>query len=256
MSLREDLELAERAALAAGDLLLERHGKPVSGLERKSTYTDPVSDADRDAEELIEGVLLGARPEDGLLAEEGTQAESASGRRWVVDPLDGTVNFLYGFPAWSVSIGLEDSEGGAVAVVRDPVREETFTAVRGQGAWCNGAPMEVRERDSLATALVATGFGYDTERRAEQAAVLARVLPAVRDMRRAGSAALDLSWLAAGRLDGYYERGLKPWDWAAGRLLVAEAGGAVLDLPGEPHGLAAAVSAELAEELAALAGPT
>jgi myo-inositol-1(or 4)-monophosphatase len=157
-----------------------------------------------------------------------------------VDPLDGTVNFLYGLPAWCVSVALEDADGGAVGVIHDPLRRETFRAVRGEGAELNGEPVRVRQRDRLETALIATGFSYDPDRRAEQAALLALVLPRVRDVRRAGAAALDLAWVAAGRVDGYFERGGKPWDWAAGRLLVEEAGGAVAELPGEPLGLAAA----------------
>ena len=183
---------------------------------------------------------MAERPDDGLLAEEGASSESENGRRWVVDPLDGTVNFLYGFPAWCVSVGLEDAGGVAVGVIHDPLRRETFRAVRGGGCELNGEPVRIRERDRLEIALIATGFSYDPDRRAEQADLLAHVLPRVRDVRRAGAAALDLAWVAAGRVDGYFERGGKPWDWAAGRLLVVEAGGAVADLPGEPVGLAAA----------------
>ena len=221
-------------------MLLSRYGRPAEGLERKSSATDPVSDADRAAEEAIRQLLATERPEDGLLAEEGSRAEAASGRRWVVDPLDGTVNFLYGFPAWCVSVALQDEAGAAVGVVRDALRDETFSAARGGGAALNGEPMRVRQRDDLSRALVATGFGYERERRRMQADVIRRVLPEVRDVRRAGAAALDLSWVAAGRLDGYWERGLSAWDWAAGRLLVEEAGGAVAELAGEPPGLAAA----------------
>jgi myo-inositol-1(or 4)-monophosphatase len=223
-------------------VLLSRYGRPVQGLERKSSVTDPVSDADRAAEEAIGELLAAERPDDGLLAEEGSRAETASGRRWVVDPLDGTVNFLYGIPSWCVSVALQDEDGGAVGVVHDPLRDETFRAARGGGSSLNGTPLHVRERDDLSRALVATGFGYDRQRREMQAEVLRRVLPRVRDIRRAGAAALDLSWLAAGRLDGYWERGLSAWDWAAGRLLVEEAGGAVAELPGDPFGLAAANS--------------
>jgi fructose-1,6-bisphosphatase/inositol monophosphatase family enzyme len=188
----------------------------------------------------VRELLAAARPEDGLLAEEGSRAEAASGRRWIVDPLDGTVNYLYGFPAWAVSVALEDAEGTAVGVVYDPLRRETFRAERGRGCELNGEPMRVRGGAELARALVATGFSYERERRAAQAEVVRRVLPSVRDIRRAGAAALDMAWLAAGRIDGYWERGLKPWDWAAGRLLVQEAGGAVAELPGEPRGLVAA----------------
>ena len=209
-----------------------------------------VSDADRDAEAAIKELLLGERPDDGLLAEEGAHSEGASGRRWVVDPLDGTTNFLYGIPAWAVSVALEDGEGGAIGVVRDPVRGESFAAARGLGARLDGEPIEVSGAETLDSALVATGFGYDADRRRAQAELLVEVLPRVRDIRRAGAAALDLAWLAAGRLDGYYERGLKPWDWAAGRLIVAEAGGALRELQGEPPGLAAASPALLDDLLA------
>jgi myo-inositol-1(or 4)-monophosphatase len=202
-----------------------------------------VSSADRDAEALIQRVLLDERSEDGLLGEEGSRSGGVSGRRWVVDPLDGTTNFLYGFPGWAVSIGLEDADGPLLGVVFDPLREEVFAASRGGGATLNGEPLQMDEVDELATALVATGFGYDPERRRRQARVLLGVLPRVRDIRRAGAASLDLCWLAAGRLDAYYERGLHPWDWAAARLVVAEAGGVVADLEGSPHGLAAASAA-------------
>jgi len=195
-----------------------------------------VSAADRDAEALIQAGLREARADDGLLAEEGGREVAASGRRWIVDPLDGTTNFLYGFPQWAVSIALE----GEVGVVFDPVRDELFAAARGNGATLNDAPLRMAAPPDLPTALLATGFGYDAERRAKQAQVLARVIPRVRDMRRAGAAALDLCWVAAGRLDGYYERGLGAWDWAGARIVVEEAGGTVADLEPHPHGLAAA----------------
>ena len=203
-----------------------------------------MSDADREAERVIQELLAAERPDDGLLAEEGAHSEGSSGRRWIVDPLDGTVNFLYGFPVWGVSVALEDADGMAVGVVYDPTRDETFRAVRGEGAELNGRPLRVRERRELRAALVATGFSYDPERRAAQAELIARMLPEVRDIRRAGAAALDLAWLAAGRVDGFLEHGLKPWDSAAGRLLVEEAGGVVERLPGEPPGLAAAGTPE------------
>lgn len=210
-----------------------------------------VSDADRDAEALIRDLLADERPDDGFLGEEGSQADGASGRRWVVDPLDGTTNYLYRFPAWVVSIALEGASGGLVGVVHDPLRRETFTAIRNEGAQLNGTPIAVSSVERLETALIGTGFGYAAERRAEQAAVVARVLPRVRDIRRAGAAALDLCMVACGRLDGYYERGLNAWDWAAGSLIASEAGAAVLPLAGEPFGLAVA-SPAIADELAAL----
>lgn len=210
-----------------------------------------VSDADRDAEALIRDLLAAERPDDGLLGEEGSQSDGSSGRRWVVDPLDGTTNYLYRFPAWAVSIALEDGVGGLVGVVHDPLRGEMFTAVRGEGARLDGEAIAVGGTATLDTALIGTGFGYAADRRAEQAVVVAKLLPQVRDIRRAGAAALDLCMVACGRLDGYYERGLNAWDWSAGSLIASEAGAAVLPLPGEPFGLVAA-SPALAEPLAAL----
>jgi myo-inositol-1(or 4)-monophosphatase len=238
-------------AREAGVLLLERYRGPARGLASKSSRTDMVSDADRDAERLIREQLAAERPQDGLLGEEGSDAPGSSGRRWVVDPLDGTTNYLYRFPAWVVSVALEDGEGPAVGVVHDPLRGETFTAARDEGACLDGEPIAVSAVASLDTALIGTGFGYDAQRRALQAEVLARVLPRVRDVRRAGAAALDLCMVACGRLDGYYERGLHAWDWAAGSLIAAEAGATVRPLPGEPFGIAAA-SPAIADELAAL----
>ena len=222
------------------------------GLDRKSSRTDMVSDADRDAETLVVELLRSERPEDGLLGEEGSSVTGASGRRWVVDPLDGTTNFLYGFPAWSVSVALEDDAGSLAGVVFDPGRNELFSAARGEGARLNGEPLAVRDCERAETALVATGFSYEATQRALQAEVLSGLIAGVRDIRRGGSAALDLSWLAAGRLDGYYERGLKPWDWASGRLLVQEAGGVLAEMPGQPLGIVAACSEPLLAELQAL----
>ena len=213
-----------------------------------------VSDADRDAEALVVDLLRSERPDDGLLGEEDASREGNSGRRWVVDPLDGTTNYLYGFPAWAVSVAVEDAEGGIAGVVYDPVRGDLFAAERGRGLWVNGEPGRVREPVALDQALVATGFSYERERRAQQSQVLAAVLPQVRDVRRAGAAALDLAMVAAGRLDGYYERGLRPWDWAAGRLGVVEAGGTVVELAGDPVGLVAASNPDLAEALVGLVG--
>jgi myo-inositol-1(or 4)-monophosphatase len=217
-----------------------------------------VSDADRDAEALIRDLLTAERPDDGLLGEEGSLVAGSSGRRWVVDPLDGTTNYLYGFPAWAVSVALEEGDArpggtgaGLVGVVHDPLRGETFTAARGEGARLDGTAIAVSASSRLDSALIGTGFGYAAQRRAEQAEVVARVLPRVRDIRRAGAAALDLCMVACGRLDGYYERGLNAWDWAAGSLIAAEAGAAVLPLTGDPFGLVIA-SPAIADELAEL----
>jgi myo-inositol-1(or 4)-monophosphatase len=250
--LNPDLELAERAARAAGEVLLAYYGREPEGLDWKSSETDLVSDADREAERTIRELLHAERPDDGLLAEEGSQSDGDSGRRWIVDPLDGTINFLYGFPAWAVSIALEDSDGLAVGVVHSPVHRETFFAVRGEGARLGDRSLRVRNRSELSRAMVATGFSYEPERRAEQAEVMRRLLPRARDIRRAGAAALDLAWVAAGRVDAFYERGLKAWDLAAGQLLVEEAGGTVMALDGTPPGVIAAASRELLDDLAAL----
>jgi myo-inositol-1(or 4)-monophosphatase len=252
----ELLALAERAARAAGELLRERLYAPVSGLEYKSSATDPVSDADRDAEAAILRLLRAERPDDGMLGEEGTSERGASGLRWVIDPLDGTVNFLYGQPSFAVSIACEDDDGGLVAVVHQPTSGETFSARRGGGATLDGEAIAVNRPGSLDRALVGTGFSYAATSRSLQGALVARVLPRVRDVRRGGSAALDLAWVAKGRLDGFYEHGLNAWDWAGGALLVQEAGGQVLRVPpagGLPEGLIAGhatVVAALAELLA------
>jgi myo-inositol-1(or 4)-monophosphatase len=218
---------------------MARYGGPARGVDTKSSATDMVSEADREAERAIAELLQGERPDDGLVGEEGSDEASASGRSWVVDPLDGTTNYLYGFPAWAVSVALEDGEGGLVGVVHDPVADETFIAERSGGARLNGNPIQVNAATDLSRALVGTGFGYDPDVRAGQAEVLRRVLPRVRDIRRAGAAALDLCSVASGRLDGYYERGIKRWDYAAGALIVQEAGGEVVELQGGRFGLAA-----------------
>jgi len=243
--------LAERVARQAGELLLARFGGPAQGLEHKGSRTDMVSDADRDAEALIEEALRGERPDDGLIAEEGAHSHTQNGRRWVVDPLDGTTNYLYGLPGWAVSIALEDEEGSAVGVVHQPVTAETYTATRGGGAQLNGEQIGVSAAEQLSSALIATGFAYDESFRSVQAELLTRVLPRVRDIRRAGAAALDLCFVAAGRVDAYYERGLQEWDWAAGSLVVTEAGGTLTRLEGEPAGLLAA-SPAIANELLTL----
>lgn len=236
------LTLATGAAHAAGALLLERFGGPQSGLRAKSSRTDLVSDADRDAEALLVGLLHEARPDDGLVAEEGSAARGTTGVRWSVDPLDGTINYLWGIPHWSVSIAATDDDGDLVAVVLDPCRGETFTAARGGGAWSGDARLVLTPSDDLSEALVGTGFSYVAEERARQAETLRRFLPHVRDVRRFGSAALDLAWVAAGRMDAFYETGLSPWDWAAGGALVRGAGGTagLVRMSGRPDGFVAA----------------
>lgn len=252
--MRADLELAERAARAAGEVLLSYFGQAAEGLASKTSPTDPVSDADREAERTIREVLLDDRPDDGLIGEEGSRSSPANGRTWIVDPLDGTVNFLYGLRTWAVSIALEDAEGAVVGVVFNPVDAECFTAARGEGAALNGQRIHVTQCPSLDRAMVATGFSYEADNRREQAELLVGLLPRIRDLRRAGAAALDLAYVAAGRVDAFYERGLKRWDEAAGRLLVREAGGVVEDLPGEPAGVISAATPELLTELRANLG--
>jgi myo-inositol-1(or 4)-monophosphatase len=162
------------------------------------------------------------------------------------------VNFLYGLRAWGVSIALEDADGLAAGVVFNPVSGECFSAARGEGARLDGSPISVTECTRLDRAMVATGFSYDSAKRRVQAELLVELLPRIRDLRRAGAAALDLAYVAAGRVDAYYERDLKRWDEAAGMLLVREAGGVLGELPGEPHGIAAAATAALRDELVPL----
>ena len=187
------------------------------------------------------------------MGEEGDDTAGTGDRQWIVDPLDGTVNFLYGVPQWGVSIALEDAEGGLVGVVFDPMREELWAGARGGRPTLNGEPIAARSPESLDTALVATGFGYDAAVRDAQGAHIARLLSRVRDIRRAGAAALDLAWVAGGRLDAYFERGVKPWDVAAGALLCRLAGVEVHRLEPDPPadaGILAAPSAIAAELLA------
>jgi myo-inositol-1(or 4)-monophosphatase len=247
----ELLAVAHEAAGAAAQELMSRFGGHVRGVRTKSTATDPVSEADLAAEAEIRRVLGEQRPDDAILGEEGGQTGDGE-LRWIVDPLDGTVNFLFGIPQFSVSVACQDSEGMLVGVVFDPVREETFAATRSGSATLNGATITGSTREDLATALVATGFAYDAPVRAKQAVVMGRVLPRVRDIRRAGSAALDLAWLACGRYDAYYERGVNLWDYAAGGLIASRAGLAVRELPAAedgPAGLVAAAPALLDELL-------
>jgi myo-inositol-1(or 4)-monophosphatase len=251
------LAVAGEAARVAGALLGDRFGGPRTRVRSKTTPTDLVSDADHAAEDAIRAVLARRRPDDAVLAEEGGGEAGTSGLRWVVDPLDGTVNFLFGVPQWAISIACEDDAGTVAGLILDPLRDETFAAVRGGPATLNGEPIAASEREDLATALVATGFSYDARVRAEQATVLGRLLPRVRDVRRFGSAALDLAWTATGRHDAFFERGLKPWDRAAGELICAAAGLRTRELPSRdslPGGLLVAPAALLGP-LEALVAP-
>jgi myo-inositol-1(or 4)-monophosphatase len=223
------LGLATRVACEAGAQLLHRRGD-AGAVTYKSSATDPVSEADKASERLITAALLQARPDDGLLGEEGADRPGTSGIRWVVDPLDGTVNFLYGIAAWSVSIACEDPDGALVGVVHQPVTGAVYSAVRGEGAFTDGRRLRVNDPVELSKALIATGFSYDAEDRRRQSAALALLLPQVRDVRRIGSAALDLCMVAAGAVDAYYEDTTSIWDWCAGALIAAEAGAVVRPL--------------------------
>ena len=243
---RELLEIAEAAARGAGDLLRARFGSE-RALHAKSTPTDMVSEADLASERLIRELLARERPEDGFLGEEGgSSAPGASGLTWVVDPLDGTINFLFAIPQWCVSVAVEDADGALAGVIWDPMREELFVAARGGTPQLNGHALSPSSKDNLSDALVATGFAYDARVRAAQATVMEGLIGRVRDIRRLGSAALDLAWTAAGRYDAYFERTVKPWDIAAGRLICRAAGLEVCDLPDRPdlpYGILAAPAA-------------
>src|SRR5947209_11806594 len=244
-------ELAEDLARQAAAVLLDGLGRLRTEVTQKTSPTDVVTDMDRASEKLIVEGLARHRPDDAVLAEEGGGTEGTSGVRWVIDPLDGTTNYVYGLPAFGVSIAAEVDGLTAVGVVADPSHGEVFSAVAGRGACRNGEPIEVSGATDLATALVATGFSYRTERRSEQARLLNRVLPRVRDLRRFGAASVDLCWVACGRFDAYYEAGLQPWDLAAGALIAAEAGAVVEGIEGAvpESGSVMAVSPALAEPL-------
>lgn len=248
-------DLAVAIATEAGALLLDASGRDRTDVSTKSSATDMVTEVDRAAEALIVDRLRAARPRDGVLAEEGSGYEGTSGVRWVVDPLDGTTNFLYGYLAYSVSIAAERDGVVVAGAVYDPLRNETYAAVRGGGATCNGRPLHGSGATALATALIGTGFWYAADMRTVQAGVLARLIDRVRDIRRGGCASLDLCWVAAGRLDGFYEAGLQPWDLAAGSLIAAEAGAWVGELdtvPVTPGPTAVAVAPQLAEDFVEL----
>jgi myo-inositol-1(or 4)-monophosphatase len=235
MSTAALLELAGATAREAGAQLREAFARTDElRVSAKSSPTDLVSEADHAAETLIRERLGAARPDDGILGEEEGDAAGTSGLRWVVDPLDGTVNFLFGIPQWAVSIACEDDDGTLAGVVYDPLRDELWSAERDGAARCNGHDVRGSGKSDLSQAMVATGFGYDAEVRARQGAAVARLLPHVRDIRRLGAAALDLAWTAAGRYDVFYERGLQAWDLAAGGLLCRCVGLEVVRLEAAP----------------------
>ncbi|HEV2527469.1 MAG TPA: inositol monophosphatase family protein [Thermomicrobiales bacterium] len=228
-------EVAIRAALDAGAILRGRLNE-----DRQVAYKgviDLVTDADRASEELISGRIRTAFPDHGFLGEEGTRGAEGADYSWVVDPLDGTTNYAHAYPHFAVSIALEHAGQAVLGVVYDPMRDELFVAERGRGAEMNGAPIQVTTGDELLRSLLATGFPYDPSSRHEALAIWNRLMDACQGVRRDGAAALNLCWTAAGRLDGFYERHLKPWDMAAGGLIVAEAGGVVTNYAGDPFDL-------------------
>jgi myo-inositol-1(or 4)-monophosphatase len=228
--------LAEHVAREAGALILAARKAGVAQVGTKSTGTDMVTEHDRASERLIAKLLRDARPGDGMLGEEGSDRPSTTGITWVVDPIDGTTNFLYALPGYAVSVAAEDEHGAVAACVHAPAWGDTWVAARGQGATCNGQPVRCSTERRLSQALVATGFGYDPQERARQAAVLPALLPRVRDIRRFGAASVDLCFAGDGRVDAYFERNLAPWDLRAGALVAAEAGCMVTDFTGGPPG--------------------
>ena len=245
--------IAADIATRVGARIMELRAVGVDVAASKSSITDVVTAADREAEQLVVAALRAARPDDAILGEEGTGLPGTSGITWVIDPIDGTVNYLYDLPVYAVSIAATVTDPAAMAdgrraiagAVYAPRLDELFAAFEGGGARLNGRALTVSGKTDLATALVGTGFGYTVERRIEQAAMVSRLLPRARDIRRLGSAAYDLCSLAAGRLDAYFERGLQPWDYAAAALIAREAGATVIGrddatLPGEPLLFAAA----------------
>lgn len=233
------VELGLRMARTAGDILMDYYGQ-VTSWDRKGQI-DFVSDADRESEAYIADCIHRAFPDDGLLAEEaGESLPASSGYRWIVDPLDGTTNFLHGYPVFTVSVALEQRGRVLFGCVHAPFFEETFHALRGGGAFRNGRPMTVSRVDAISEALLVTGFPYNRRDIADE--LLGRVRRALMNahgFRRSGSAAYDLCTIAAGRADGFWEQGLSPWDVAAGCLVITEAGGKVTDFDGGPHDITA-----------------
>jgi len=254
------LPLAWRAAGVAGRFLRDERPELLD-VDTKSSPTDSVTIMDRTAERLILDDVLAERPDDGVLGEEGGAREGTSGVRWIVDPLDGTVNYLFRLPMWGVSIAAEERGTVTVGVVATPDFDEAYIAVLGQGAWLvrgeHAQRLSGSECADLGSALVTTGFGYDAEERRAQAAVVASLIADIRDVRRMGAAVVDFCWLARGRVDAYYEYGLNEWDYAAGALIAQESGAIVTGLRGDDFSafvVAAApgIALELRAALAAL----
>ena len=218
----ELLNLAESIALKAGSLLVNRPSK--FDLDEKSGVFDFATQMDHESEKLIVSEILAARPDDGLIGEEGANRESKSGVTWVIDPIDGTVNYLYDIPGWCISIAAKDRDGGLAGVVYSPATQSLWKAHRGGGAFLNGNPIKCNDPVALNRALVGSGFAYDLEKRKIQAALIARMLPEIRDLRRLGACAVDMCHVASGSLDAYFEAGVNEWDYAAAGLIATEAG--------------------------------
>jgi myo-inositol-1(or 4)-monophosphatase len=221
--MHEDLlELAKKVGAEAAALLMDR--PPAFEIEEKTTAIDIVTQMDKKAETFIVQSILAARPDDGMIGEEGADIESTSGITWVIDPLDGTVNYFYGLPGWNVSIAAKDRDGSVVGVVTAPTINSTWWASRGGGAFFNGSKIKTNEPVAFNRAFIGTGFQYDVAHRGRQIENVGRMLPLIRDMRRNGAAAVDICSVAMGALDAYFEDGLKEWDWAAASLVATEAG--------------------------------
>jgi len=250
----ELLELARKVGHDAGALLMER--PPAFEIESKSTAIDIATQMDKKAEKFIMESLLAARPDDGIIGEEGSSVASKSGITWVIDPLDGTVNYFYGLPGWNVSIAAKDKDGSVVGVITAPTINSTWWATRGGGAFYNGHQIHCNDPIALDRALIATGFQYDVAHRTTQMTDLAKLVPLARDIRRNGAAAVDLCHVAMGALDGYYEAGLKEWDWAAGGLVATEAGARFVQYGQEPLRTTLAAGPTLHGQLTSLLGFT
>ncbi len=218
----EVLNLAESIALKAGSLLVNRPSK--FDLDEKSGVFDFATQMDHESEKLIVSEILAVRPDDGLIGEEGANRESKSGVTWVIDPIDGTVNYLYDIPGWCISIAAKDKDGGLAGVVYSPATQSLWKAHRGGGAFLNGNLIKCNDPVALNRALVGSGFAYDLEKRKIQAALIARLLPEIRDLRRLGACAVDICHVASGSLDAYFEAGVNEWDYAAAGLIATEAG--------------------------------
>ena len=228
------MNLAARVARRAGDLVIEgrRHGDLT--VDTKSSATDMVTEWDRISERTIVDAIRAARPDDGIVGEEGTDVESRSGVSWLIDPIDGTTNFMYGLSGYAVSIAAVDDVGSLAGAVFLPATRELFVAARGRGAWLGGRRLTCSRLDDPTTALIGTGFSYSATSRAAQGERIGRMLPRVRDIRRLGAAAPDLCFVADGRIDAYFEENLSPWDLAAGILVATEAGAIASDFAGGP----------------------